>query len=48
MPLAQDAQIKLTKYDSLNNDDPSVMEVSAVPHSDILAVQGKSSLHGNN
>ena len=38
--LAQEAEIKLKKYKSLKDDDQSVMQVSAVPHSEVLAVQG--------
>ena len=34
------------KYKSLNDNDPLVTQVSAVPHSDMLAVQGQSSSHG--
>ena len=48
MILAQEAEIKLKKYIGLNDDDPSVMQASAVPHSEVLTVQGQSSLHGNN
>ena len=47
MTLAEKAEIKLKKYKSLNYDDPSVMQVSAVPHSEEWAVQGKISLSGN-
>ena len=35
-------------YEDLNDDDPSVMHVSAVPHSEVLAVQGQCSPHENN
>ena len=36
------------KYEGLKGDDPSVMQVSAVPHSDMLAVQGQRSQYENN
>ena len=42
MTLAQEAENKLKKYEALNNDDPSVMLLSAVPHSEVLDVQGQS------
>ena len=48
MTLAQEAEIKLKKYKGSNDDDPSVMHVSVVPHSEVLAVQRQSSPHGNN
>ena len=35
------------KYKGFNDDDPSVMQVNAVPHSELLAVQGQNSLLGN-
>ena len=39
MILAQEAEIKLKRYKGLNDDDPSVMQVSTVPHSKELAIQ---------
>ena len=47
MTLAQELQINLIKYKGLNYYDSSVMQVSAVPHSEVLAVQGQSNLHEN-
>ena len=44
----QEAEIKLKEYESLNDDDPSVMQVSAIPLSEVMAVQGKSDLPRNN
>ena len=35
MTLAQEAYTKLKMYEGLNNDDLSVMQVSAVPHSEM-------------
>ena len=46
--LAQEAEIKLKKYKGLIDDNSSVMQVNSVPHSEILAVQGRSSPQGNN
>ena len=34
-------------YKGLNDDDPSLTQLLAVPHSEVLAVQGQSSPHGN-
>ena len=48
MTLAQEAEMKLKKYEGLNDDYPSAMQVSVVPHSEVLAVQGQSDLLGNN
>ena len=42
MILAQEAEIKLRKYEGLNDDDPSVLQVSAICHSEVLAEQGQS------
>ena len=41
MTLPQEAEIKLKRYEGLNDNDPSVMQVSAVPHSEVLAVKGQ-------
>ena len=48
MTPVQAAEIKLKKYEGLNDDDPLVMQVSEVPHLEVLIVQGQSGLHGNN
>ena len=48
MTLAQEAEIRLKKYEGLNGYDPSVMQATDVWHSEVLAVQGQSSPHGNN
>ena len=48
MTLAQETEINIKKYGYINDDDPSVIQVSTVPHSEVFAVQGQSSLHGNN
>ena len=37
----------IKKYDDQSDDDPLVMQVNAVPHSEVLPVQGQSSQHGN-
>ena len=47
MNLTQEAEIKLQKYKGLNDDDPSVMQVSEVPYSEVLAVQGRNGPPGN-
>ena len=47
MTLAQEAENKLKKYKGLNDDDPSVIYVTTVPHSEVLAVQGQNGLSGN-
>ena len=47
MTLAQEVEIKLKKYQDLNDDDPSLMQVNAVQHSKVLAVQGQSCLPRN-
>ena len=44
MTLAHEAEIKLKKFEGLNDDGPSVMQVSAVPLSEVLAVQEQSHL----
>ena len=38
MTLAQEAEIKLKMYKGVNDYDPSVIQVSAVPHSEVLPV----------
>ena len=48
MTLAQEAENRFKKYEDLNVYYPSVMQVCEVPHSEVLAVQGQSSLHVNN
>ena len=42
MTLAQEAEIRYKKYDGLDDDDPSVMQISSVPHSEVLAFQRQS------
>ena len=38
MTLVQEAEIRLKKmYEDLNDDDPSVMQISAAPHSEVSA-----------
>ena len=39
MTFAQEAEIGCKEYKGLNDDDPSVMQVAAVLHSDVLAEQ---------
>ena len=46
LTLAQEAGIKLKKCEGLSND-PSVMQISAVLHSEVLAVQGQSGQPGS-
>ena len=46
--LAVEEEIKLYKYDGLNDDDPSVMKVNAIPHSEVIAVRGKVTCPKNN
>ena len=41
MILPQEAEIKLTKYKGLNYGNQSVMQVSAVPHSEMLTYKDK-------
>ena len=43
MTLAQEAEIKLKKYEGLDHDDPPVMHISAITHLEVLAVQGQNS-----
>ena len=43
MTFAEEADIILKKFKGLHDDDPSVMQVGVVPHSEVLAVQGQSS-----
>ena len=38
MTLAQEAEIKLKKYKSLNDDDPSVMQVNTIPQPDPIVM----------
>ena len=47
MTIAQEVELKLKMYEGLNNDDLSAMQVSAVPHSEVLAVHGIRSPPGN-
>ena len=47
MTLAQEAEIKLKKYEGLNDDVPSLMQVSAILHSEVMAVQGQCDLPRN-
>ena len=46
MTLAQEAESKHKKYEGLNDDDPLVMKISSVPHSEALVVQGQSGQPG--
>ena len=39
MTLAQEVEIKLKKYEGLDHDDPSVMYISSIPHSEVLDIQ---------
>ena len=48
MTIAQETEIKPKKDEGLNDSDPSAMQVSAVPHSEMLAIQGQCSPYGNN
>ena len=43
MTLAQEAEIKLKNYESLKEDDPSVMQVSTASQLDstVMAIQGQ-------
>ena len=43
MTLPQVAEIKLKKYEGMNDDNPSVMQVNSVSQSDsiIIAIQGQ-------
>ena len=47
MALAKQAEIKLKMYEGLNDDDPSVMQVSTLLHSELMAIQGQSDLPRN-
>ena len=38
--LTKEVQIKVRKYKGLNDDDPSVMQISSVPHTKIQVFQG--------
>ena len=43
MNLAHEAEIKLKKkYEGLNDDDPSLLQISAILHSEEMAVQEHS------
>ena len=45
--LAQESEIKLKKYEGLNGDGPSVMQISSIPPSEAMAIQGKNGQIGN-
>ena len=47
MTLAQATDIMLEKYEGINDDDQSLMQISAVPHSDVWTLQGQSGQPGN-
>ena len=47
MTLAQEAEIKLKKYDRLNDDDPSVMQISSILQSEVMTIQGQNGQSGN-
>ena len=38
MNLAQEVEIKLKKYEDLNDDNSTVLQISAVPHYKVFAV----------
>ena len=42
MTLAQEAEVKFKMYKGLNDYNPSVMQVSAIPHSEVMDLQGQS------
>ena len=44
MSLVQEAEIKLMKYEGLNDDATSSMQISTVPQSDptVMIIQGQS------
>ena len=41
--IAQETGIKFKTYKGPNDDDPSILKMSTVSHSEVLAVQGQSS-----
>ena len=47
MTLAQEAEIKLIKYEGLNDDDTSVMQISSITQSEVIANQKQKSQLGN-
>ena len=49
MTLAQELEIKLKKYEGFNDNDPSVMQVSATPqlHSTVMAMHSQQMLEEN-
>ena len=36
MNSAQEAEIKFKRYEGLNDDDPSVMQISSIPHLEVM------------
>ena len=42
MTLLEETEIKLKKYEGLNDDNQSVLQISAFQHSEVLAIQGQS------
>ena len=42
MTLAQEVEIKLEKYKGLNNNEPSVMPISSISLSEVMAIQGQN------
>ena len=47
MTLGQEAAIKLKMYEGLNNNYPSVIQISLMPQSVIMAMQGQNVQSGN-
>ena len=47
MTIAPEAEIKLKKYEGLNYDDPSVMQISSILQSEVMAIQGQIHHLGN-
>ena len=47
MTLFQEVKTKPKKYEGLNADDPSVIQISSIPHSEELAVQWQNCQLGN-
>ena len=47
MTLAQEAEIKLKKYKGLNDDDPSLLQISSIPYPEVMPIQGESGQTGS-
>ena len=41
MILAQGAEVQLKKDERLNDDEPSIMQISSFPYSEIMATMAK-------